>query len=240
MGKKYKNKICVYCAKRESTGPDHVIAREFFPKSQRANLPKVPSCNKCNGKKSSLEHYATTIFPFGSMHSSAKNVLATVVSRRLSKNIKLKRELQQKMGRVWLKSQSSLILPTIALPIKGNNLIQLFSMIVRGLYWYNWTTILPSNYFVEIYTFNLRGVIYFYDNLLSKAPKNFIQKDLGNGVFRYKCTRGDEDPGISAWEMSFYNGIMITGETDEYLFFCALTGPEEIRNSIGLWDKKTT
>ena len=240
MSKKYKGKICVYCATRESTCPDHIIAREFFLESQRTNLPKVPSCDECNNTKSTIEHYATTLFPFGSLHDSAKEMLKTVAPKRLDKNLKLKRDLKNKMGRIWLKSTSGLVLPTITLPIQGKKLVQLFSMIVRGLYWHNWKTILPRDYFVEIYTFNLRGLIYFQDNLLFKAPHNFIKKDLGGGVFNYSCTRGDEDMGISAWEMSFYKGIMIAGNSNWKIYFCGLTGPEEIRNSIGLHGEDKT
>jgi hypothetical protein len=138
------------------------------------------------------------------------------------------------MGRVWLKSKSNLMLPTMSLPIKEDKIVQLFSMIARGLYWHNWATILPRDYFVEIYTFSFRGFVLFLDHYLLKAPSNFIQKDFGNGVFRYSCTRGDEDPGISVWVMSFYKGIMITGGSNEKIFFCGLTGPEEIRNDISL------
>jgi hypothetical protein len=237
MSKKYKGKICVYCASRESTAPDHVIAREFFPESQRANLPKVPSCDVCNGKKATLEHYATTLFPFGSLHQSAKNMLKDTAPKRLARNLKLKRELQGKMDRIWLKSSSGLILPTMTLPIKGEKLIQLFSMIIRGLYWHNWNSIIPSDYFVEIYSLNLRGLIFFQDNLLSKAPANLRGEIFSDGVFQYRCTRGDEDPYISVWEMSFYNGIMMTGGSNEPLFFFGLTGPEKDRNAISLRSK---
>lgn len=234
MSKKYKGKICVYCASRESTSPDHVIAREFFPENRRTNLPKVPSCDVCNGKKSTLEHYATTLFPFGSLHQSAKEMLKDTAPKRLAKNLKLKRELQSKMDRIWLKSASGLILQTMTFPIKGDKLTQLFSMIIRGLYWHNWNSIIPSDYFVDIYTFNLRGLVFFRDNILSKAPSHFIEEILSNGIFRYSCTRGDEDPYISAWEMSFYKGMMITGGTNEPIFFCGLTGPEKDKDIISL------
>lgn len=165
-------------------------------------------------------------------------MLEIVGKKRLDKNLKLKRELKNKMGRIWLKSKSGLVLPTMTLPIKGNKLVQLFSMIVRGLYFDNWKTVLPGNYFVEIYSFNLRGLIYFHDNVLSKAPTNFLQKDLGDGIFNYCCTKGDEDSGISAWEMSFYKGIMIIGNSDEKIFFCGLTGPEELKSSIASYGEK--
>jgi len=228
MSKKYKGKPCVYCESKESNGTDHVIAREFFPLNQRANLPKVPSCDECNSIKSSLEHYAITVLPFGSKHEDAKDMLKNLAPKRLKKNKKLQRELQNKSERIWLKSSSDLIVPSMTFPIKGDKLKQLFAMIVRGLYWHNWKLILPINYFVEIYTLNLEGLIYFRDNLLLQAPSNFIEQDFGKGVFHYRATKGDEDLGISAWEMFFYNGMTIAGHKNQIIFFCCLTGPEEI------------
>jgi hypothetical protein len=230
MSKKYKGKLCVYCATRESTCPDHVIAREFFPANQRANIPKVPSCDECNNTKSKLEHYATTVLLFGSRHVEAIDMLKKTAPKRLDKNLKLKRELQNKMERIWIKSTSDLILPTMIVPIKRNELIQLFSMIVRGLYWHNWKMVFPADYIVEILTINLQGLIEFRNNLPLKDSLNFVQDNFGNGVFHYCCIRADDDPGISAWEMFFYNGIMIAGQKNQLIFFCSLTGPKEIWN----------
>lgn len=227
MSKKFKGKPCVYCKNRESTGPDHVIAREFFPMNQRANLPKVPSCDECNSYKSKLEHYATTVLLFGSKHDDARDMLRKLAPKRLNKNLKLKRELQNKSKRIWVKSSGNLLVPSMMVPIKGDNVKQLFSMIIRGLYWHNWKTVLPVDYKVEILTVNFQGLIEFRDNL-PLDTSNVIQDNFGNGVFHYRCIKADDDPGISAWEMCFYNDIMIAGQKNQKVFFCGLTGPEEI------------
>ena len=235
MSKKYKGKTCVYCAVEKSTGPDHVIAREFFPKDKRGNLPKVPSCSECNNTKAKLEHYATAILPFGSKHENAEEMLKGATAKRLNKNIKLKKELKSEMGEIWVESSSSLTLPSITIPVKGDKLTQLFQMIIKGLYYHNWQMIIPKDYFVEAYTVSLRGLLFFRDKMLLKAPSNFIQNILGNGVFHYKCTRGNGDPGISAWEMFFYNGVMITGEKNELVYCCGLSGPETVRHTTRIF-----
>lgn len=228
MSKKYKGKTCVYCAERESTCSDHVIAKEFFPEDKRANLPKVPSCAICNNTKSKLEHYATTVLLFGSRHVDAIDMLKKVAPKRLNKNLKLKREIQNKMERTWIKSKENLILPTRMVPISRNELIQLFSMIVRGLYWHNWKLILPADYLVEILTINLQGLIEFRDGLPLNNSSNSVQDNFGNGVFYYRGIKADDDPFISAWELFFYNGMMIAGQGNQLVFFCGLTGPKEM------------
>jgi hypothetical protein len=65
MSKKYINKPCAYCVGNLSSEADHVFARGFFLPDDRDNLPKVPTCRECNKKKSELEHYLTTVLPFG-------------------------------------------------------------------------------------------------------------------------------------------------------------------------------
>jgi len=244
MSKKHKGKRCVYCATNESITSDHVVAREFFPISKRAGLPQAPSCKTCNTQKSKLENYAMTILPFASTHEAAVEMIQRKAAGRLARNLKLKAQLQQGINRIWLESIDGLILPTITLPVEGQNLTELFSMIVRGLFWHSWRTILPKDYFVDIYCFNRKGVDFFRDNYLRLSQNNFIQKQLGGGVFTYSCTRGDEDPGISIWEMSFYDGAMIAGHDSKgelrQLYFCGLTGPMGVRNKISLNKSRAT
>lgn len=90
MSKKYKGKVCVYCAlDGASSGADHVLAREFFLPERRANLPKVPACGECNDRKSELEHYLTAVLPFGGNHPDSTALLSAGVPKRLAKNPKL-------------------------------------------------------------------------------------------------------------------------------------------------------
>lgn len=65
MSKKYKGKLCAYCGRADADTADHVFAKEFFLPPHRDNLPKVPTCSRCNGHKSKLEHYAVAVLPFG-------------------------------------------------------------------------------------------------------------------------------------------------------------------------------
>ena len=77
MGKKHKGKPCAYCFERLSETADHVFARNFFLPSARANLPQVPACSLCNAQKSALEHYLTSVLPFGGRHKAALPNLKT-------------------------------------------------------------------------------------------------------------------------------------------------------------------
>jgi hypothetical protein len=65
--KEFKGELCVYCGESLATTNDHVISREFFLVKNRANLPQVPACGRCNNEKSALEHYLTVVLAFGGM-----------------------------------------------------------------------------------------------------------------------------------------------------------------------------
>ena len=51
----FRGMLCVYCSERSAFTGDHIFARGFFVKRARANLPQVPTCELCNGRKADLE-----------------------------------------------------------------------------------------------------------------------------------------------------------------------------------------
>lgn len=93
MSKKFKEELCAYCGERSAVTGDHIFAREFFLTEDRADLPQAPICTQCNNEKSKLEHYLTTVLPFGGRHASSAENLGSIVPKRLARNAKLHREL---------------------------------------------------------------------------------------------------------------------------------------------------
>jgi hypothetical protein len=93
--KRFKGLLCVYCLERKSVTGDHVFAREFFLPAQRSDLPQVPVCECCNNEKSRVEHYLTTLLPFGGRHSDSTENLKKQVPKRLERNHRLHSELRQ-------------------------------------------------------------------------------------------------------------------------------------------------
>jgi len=93
MSKLYKGKTCAYCAQLggSQTG-DHVFARSLVAEPLRGQIPIVPACAPCNGKRADLEHYAASVLPFGGRHAGASASLTGDVPRRLAKNQRLRRE----------------------------------------------------------------------------------------------------------------------------------------------------
>src|SRR5881394_1954463 len=101
MTKRFRGETCVYCAREQAaTTGDHVFARQFFLSDDRVDLPKVASCERCNNDKSKLEHYLTTVLPFGGRLATASRILNEMVPGRLAKNARLHRELAANQGSI--------------------------------------------------------------------------------------------------------------------------------------------
>jgi hypothetical protein len=134
ISKKYKGKICVYCQERPSIRQgDHVFSRELFLESERANLIKVPVCDKCNNDKSKYEHYLTSLLPFGGLHVDAKEHMSTLVPQRLERNQKLKRDLGAGMGYVTRADENGNEIRVLTVPFSGEIYTGLFEFIVKAL-----------------------------------------------------------------------------------------------------------
>jgi len=222
MTKKFKGKLCVYCAERPSGSGDHVFAREFFLPKDRHNLPKVPACSECNEAKSKLEHYLTSVLPFGGRHEGAKANLGTMVPKRLRKNRKLTIRLAEEAVRVWSEESGKLWVPTMALPIDPASLESLFALIARGLIWYHWRTYLTLEHCVKAFLLTRTKEQLFDQYLLPRAP---VKADLGNGTFVYEGVQGEDCPQLSVWRFSAFGGVKLVG---------APKTPNEISSRIGV------
>jgi hypothetical protein len=224
MSKKFKGKLCVYCAERRSTSEDHVFAREFILPDDRKNLPKVPACKECNGSKSELEHYLAALFPFGGRHETATVNLETMVPKRLKKNLKLYRFLKKGLKTIRV-DENGLVVPTMTLPIDYLRVKSWFALITRGLLWFHWGVYLNQCHSVEVISLTLRGEEFFEKNFLSLRPRARVAGNLGNGTFTYEGAQGVDNPEISVWRFSAFGGMV----------FAKYPGaPSEISSKIGV------
>jgi hypothetical protein len=214
MGKKFKGKTCVYCARNLSDTGDHVFAREFFLPHMRGILPKVPACNDCNNEKSGYEHYLASLLPFGARHGDARITLETMVQKRLAQNLKLHRALSQQQMKIFSKENGRLYRPTIALPFHFAQLKKLFEMVVKGLVWYHWQTLITEEYSVQVLALTKVGEEFFEHNFFALNTRARVNVSLVNGAFSYEGVQGVDYPQITARKFSVYGGIKLSESTD--------------------------
>jgi len=211
-GKRFKGKLCVYCACRPSTTGDHVFAREFFTEGSRGNLPQVPTCDPCNNAKSKLEHYLTTVLPFGGRHSEARENLSEQVPARLAKNLRLARELNATRGRTWHLEQG-FYRATMTVPIDPDRTHSLFEYIGRGLAWYHWQVILQPDQMSRAMFLSRFGTSYF-DRIFTMNAAQRVHADLGKGTVNYIGVQATDRKELTIWRIRMYGGIAVSGDPE--------------------------
>jgi hypothetical protein len=207
MSKRFNGQRCAYCSKRKAVTGDHIFAKEFFLLWARADLPQAPVCLECNNEKSKLEHYLTAVLPFGGRHADASENLASMVPKRLGKNVKLHRHLREKQKIVSGPDQKGKVEETIAIPFEGEKLERLFSMIARGLVWYHWHVYLEDGYEVRTQTVTADGMKKYDERIFCKHTPDRVTNSLGNGTFVYEGVRDVNDPIRTAWKFQVYGGL---------------------------------
>src|SRR3972149_5175508 len=207
MKKSLLGNLCAYCGECPSTTEDHVIGRKFFPVHLRSNLPKVPACSVCNGRKANYERYAMAVFPFGSEHHAAQEMLKTKVKLRLGKDQRLLRELQQSQKDVTVINRNGSMSKTLCIPFDDEKTIALYEMVIKGLLWHHCRAPLPSSYVVRLFWLTDQGLDLFKKSILSLSPDQFQDVSLANGECQYQFTKNPDDPFFAAWILRIY-GIL--------------------------------
>jgi hypothetical protein len=229
MSKKYKGKTCVYCTEEKfSETGDHIFAREFFVKSMRNDLPKVPACLSCNNEKSALEHYLTSIFPFGGKHVHAKETLQ-MVPPRLKKNKKLHAEILANQTNV-LSQDGRLIHVLTEVPLDPEKMYALLRFIIRGLSAHYFETILPKEQTIGLLTPDIR-VAEAMSGIVNMAEAKHVRKRLGNGTIDLEGSQSNLEPYTTVWRICIYGGLtlidsMTQQQADFWIY--GLTGPSRL------------
>jgi hypothetical protein len=219
VSKKYKGKVCVYCSKELATTSDHVFAREFFLVKHRDGLPQAPACNRCNGEKAKIEHYLTTVIPFGGLHRDASAILRTMVPKRLERNSKLRRHLER--GFTGEK-----------IPLEPGQIERLFAFISKGLLWHHWRTVLEVDDGVAVTMIQAAGVAVINNTLARLKPKDHIYADLGEGTFIYEGIQTIDSPRSTFWRFLMYGGACFADSSRDpdgrNSLILAVTGPKSL------------
>jgi hypothetical protein len=200
MKHKFSGEICIYCNNAPADTSDHAIGKKFFLEERRGNLPQVPSCLRCNNRKSELEGYLMTVLPFGAKNADATAILQKLVPPRLEKNAKLLRQLKKGLERTG----------GTAIPFNPNPLVELFAMIAKALAYQQFRVRLTAGYSATASIFNNLAMGAFAQ-LLARGKKN-VFGDLGEGTFRYEGAQPGDYPELTLWKFEIYGGVDFGGD----------------------------
>lgn len=210
MSKRFVGKPCVYCGgERLSSTRDHIFARQFFPSGRRISLPMVAACQPCNNAKSVLEHYLTTVMPFGGRHSDSTAVLEKDVPRRLAKNQRLHQQLIDGRHRIAVR-EGDAVTQSLAFPFDSQKLVDLFAYVARGLTAFHWGVVIPPTHQVEALLLNPVYEPNFRELFLMRANAR-VNGLVGDGAFRYQGAQGVDDPAMTMWRFQAFGGVVFAG-----------------------------
>jgi hypothetical protein len=233
VSKAYKGKTCIYCTvDGVSTSQDHVVAREFFPPHQRHDIPKVPACDACNNQKSKLEHYLTTVLPFGGRHEKSPEILSELVPRRLQRNRKLQRELLNSWKSEISISHDGHLQPQHTFNVDADKIEELYDFMVRGLCWSEWQLLLPkSKSEIQVGFLTSEGEE-LTESLLRMNAKRRCRRDIADGLFRYEGVQAVDNDLITIWKMSLYGVEFSEGEQSKGRAFLCYASSAPIGNAL--------
>ena len=211
MGKQFKGKTCVYCGRPSvSEDGDHVLCRQFVLPKRRDHLPKVPACSQCNNEKSKLEHYLTSVMPFGGRHADAQEVLSSMVPPRLEKNRRLRDSLTLFRSAIYTSHNNGPWVRQMSLPFDGDRLLRLAEMMVKGLAFYHWEFTFDQTDVIRS-TLLTRHGRRFVDPFFNAKGGRRIAESIADGALAYEAVEVRDVPRASLWRLSLYGANMSGG-----------------------------
>jgi hypothetical protein len=230
VSKRFKEKLCAYCgASGSSSTSDHVLARAFFFKEDRSNLPQVPACLTCNNRKSELEHYVSSTLLIGSQHADGDRYRQEMVRPRLDKNLKLRSQLRVDHPPQLVKV-AGLCRFMHAVTINAAKVTELLQLIVRGLYHHHFGKPLDPDWYPDVTMLHPDHEAAMWAQIQCYFPPGTerVGANLGRASFLYSGIRSPGHAGFSAWKLAWHGCIPLHGRDGSGAdYWWAITRPTQ-------------
>jgi len=90
-------------------------------------------------------------------------------------------------------------------------MLELFSLIARGLIWYHWKKYVGQNAIVDP-VFPLRRDLQHIDKLFKLKPADAAVNNIGSGSAVYRGSLVDSNRCLSVWQFQMFGGVILTGD----------------------------
>lgn len=194
-------KICAICGNNEATTLDHLPPKSIFPKPRPDDLITVPSCIECNNSASDLDEAFRLYLALhvGDLDDEITSAYFHEALRTYKHNKKLQREILSSAEPMDFTTPSGIYMGQ-GMKVLWNSTAHdaVIERIVRGLYFYHFDEVLPSDARISPKWFNRPDEEFL--ETLSGLKKNIV----GNNQFVYLYGRDEENPAASIWHFEFY------------------------------------
>ena len=208
-GRRRKRK-CAYCGELREITRDHVIPRSLFLRPLPDEMVTVPACDACNSKKARHDDFLRDLLTIdfeGCESPIAQRVFQEKVlsSHRQGKSL-LSRIALNEAKETPIVSKSGLYLGECHVAhFDLGRANEMFSFIVRGLYFRLREVVLPLDCKFEIRRLDGEGAKKWWESFKDKQFNGpYI---LGDGVFQCAYQYAAEDESVTSWMLVFYDRV---------------------------------
>lgn len=215
--------LCALCGKRRKLTKDHIPPRSLFPKG--TPLIKVQSCEECNQGSSKDDEFLRLLLtmPLGAHKIPQISPLVAPLLRSFGK-----REARGYVGgflgsieQIDVTTPGGVFLGRVpTFRVDPARITRILRKIVRGLFYKEFKTPLPSSHGVAVVPFHpmktglSRGQFAKMGALIGPLL-NSETRDIGNGMFVYRFGRGTEWKYKTAWGLLLGNSLAAYAMTDK-------------------------
>jgi len=209
-----RHKVCAYCGAKNPETRDHIPPKGCFPEPLPSDLITVPCCYACREGWSNDDEYFRTILLMSQNLSKDARAMKQFkkVIRALSRS--KRRGLAHIMGKslkiATVRTRAGIIIgkqPVVQ--FDRPRIERVLSRIIRGLYYYEYSHPLPTDY--DVYTiidqFGEKSAEVHSDGPFPRA------KWVADKMFLYTHLKTKEDPYVSVWLCAFYEKVSFIGFT---------------------------
>ncbi len=216
-----KHRSCAYCGGSENMTKDHVIPLCLFVQPYPLNLITVPSCLKCNGEKSRNDDFLRDLLTtdiYGNQNPIAQQIFQDKVlsSARHGSSVVAQTMLSNSQPESFF-SHGGIDLGIVqSAPVETEQIKDIFSTIVRGLYYYSRRKQMPSDYEFKVLRYHPPQFVQVCNQLHHQF--RFQGPFVRGNIFGYSFFEAEDDSASSYWLLWFYDivGISVSALKPEW------------------------
>jgi hypothetical protein len=213
------NELCVYCGAAPATTTDHVFPKVLWgDDALDPVMVTVPACRPCQQRKADGDAYLRDFVNLeinGSRHPNALRQMAKVARATTRNRSRLGRAVRDDGRDQELVTDAGIYLGQVyAVPIDRDTMLRTLALIVRGLYYDETRTMLPTDVPVQVayvQPLRVRSVLTWFD---TKPHTSAVMK--GNAIAGWLSFRPEDAPLSTMWLLEFNAGVYFIGTTGSF------------------------
>lgn len=197
-----KNVLCCYCGVNKATTKDHIPPKSIFNKPRPSNLVTVPSCFACNNSASSIDEKFKTYLGLhvAKEGGEAERLFKEGVLSTTRHNKSLKETIINSMQNIRDANDAKTEYVSILWDSEAHDIT--IERMVRGLFYHHFGKVISDKAKVNVYWLDKEHTL-FDDQLNCES--------IGNGPFKYRYGKAEDDEFASIWLFTFYDSHFAGG-----------------------------